>query len=71
MGLQDADGRRLAWHWGDNPGFKAFFALDPSTGESLVLFTNSENGPATYKQVLRLFMGDGSYPALDWINGQE
>ena len=25
--------------------------LDPSTGESLVLFTNSENGPATYKQV--------------------
>lgn len=71
VGLQDADGRRLVWHWGDNPGFKAFFALDPSSGESLVLFTNSENGPASYKQVLRLFMGDGSYPAVDWIASQE
>ena len=71
IGLQDADGRRLAWHWGDNPGFKAFFALDPASGESLVLLTNSENGPASYKQVLRLFMGDGSYPAVDWIASQE
>lgn len=71
VGLQDAEGRRLVWHWGDNPGFKAFFALDPASGESLVLLTNSENGAASYRQVLRLFMGDGSYPAVDWINGQE
>ena len=71
VGLQDAEGRRLVWHWGDNPGFKAFFALDPSGGESLVLLTNSENGAASYKRVLRLFMGDGSYPAVDWVNGQE
>ena len=37
-------------------------ALDPASGESLVLFTNSENGPAAYKQVLRAFMGPGDYP---------
>lgn len=71
VGLQDADGRRLAWHWGDNPGFKAFFMLDPASGESLVLFTNSENGPAAYKQVLRTFMGPGSYPAVDWSSAQD
>lgn len=71
VGLQDADGRRLAWHWGDNPGFKAFFMLDPASGESLVLFTNSENGQATYKQVLRTFMGPGSYPAVDWSSAQD
>jgi len=71
VGLQDADGRRLVWHWGDNPGFKAFFMLDPASGESLVLFTNSENGPAAYKQVLRAFMGPGSYPAVDWSSTQD
>jgi CubicO group peptidase (beta-lactamase class C family) len=71
VGLQEADGRRLVWHWGDNPGFKAFFMLDPASGESLVLFTNSENGPAAYKQVLRMFMGPGSYPAVDWSSAQD
>jgi len=71
VGLQEADGRRLVWHWGDNPGFKAFFMLDPASGESLVLFTNSENGPGAYKQVLRAFMGPGSYPAVDWSSSQD
>lgn len=45
--------------------------LDPASGESLVLFTNSENGPAAYKQVLRAFMGPGSYPAVDWSSAQD
>lgn len=71
VGLQDADGRQLVWHWGDNPGFKALFMLDPASGESLVLFTNSENGPAAYKQVLRAFMGPGDYPAVDWSSAQD
>ncbi|WP_162312584.1 serine hydrolase domain-containing protein [Pseudoxanthomonas yeongjuensis] len=68
VGIQSTEGRKLVWHWGDNPGFKAFFALDPATGESIVLFTNSENGPSTYKEVLELFMGEGEYPAVDWAS---
>jgi len=71
MGLQQADGRLLAWHWGDNPGFKAFFMLDPASGESLLLLTNSENGPSSYKPVLRQFMGEGSYPAVEWSSSQD
>lgn len=70
VGLQIVDGRTRLWHWGDNPGFKAFFMLDAVTGESLVLLTNSQNGLATYKQVLRLFMGEGEYPAVDWAQSQ-
>lgn len=66
VGIESTPARKLVWHWGDNPGFKAFFALDPATGESVILFTNSENGPSAYKEVLELFMGEGEYPAVDW-----
>ena len=48
VGLQETEAGKLAWHWGDNPGFKALFVLDPQSGESVVLFTNSENGLSTY-----------------------
>ena len=70
VGLETVDGRVRLWHWGDNPGFKAFFMLDPESGESLVLLTNSENGLETYKDVLRLFLGEGEYPAVDWARSQ-
>ncbi|WP_051464557.1 serine hydrolase domain-containing protein [Pseudoxanthomonas suwonensis] len=70
VGLETVDGRVRLWHWGDNPGFKAFFMLDPESGESLVLLTNSETGLETYKDVLRLFLGEGEYPAVDWARSQ-
>ena len=71
VGLQqDEEGRRLLWHWGDNPGFKAFFALDRDSGQHLVLLTNSQNGPKAYQGLLQHFMGQGEYPALDWISAQ-
>ncbi len=70
VGLETVDGRVRLWHWGDNPGFKAFFMLDPESGESLVLLTNSENGLETHKDVLRLFLGEGEYPAVDWARSQ-
>ncbi|MFT3756574.1 MAG: serine hydrolase domain-containing protein [Pseudoxanthomonas sp.] len=70
VGLQTTAAGKRAWHWGDNPGFKAFFMLDPDNGDSIILFTNSENGPATYKQVLELFLGAGDYPAVDWVQSQ-
>jgi CubicO group peptidase (beta-lactamase class C family) len=70
VGLQNDGGRRLVWHWGDNPGFKAFFALDRDRGQHLVLLSNSENGPATYRQLLQRFLGPGDYPALAWIDAQ-
>ena len=70
VGLQHDGSRRLAWHWGDNPGFKALFALDIDSGQSLVLLTNSQNGPQAYRPLLQHFLGPGQYPALDWVNAQ-
>lgn len=69
-GLQTTPGRKLVWHWGDNPGFKALFVLEPGTGDSLVLFTNSENGLSTYQEVLELFMGKDEYPLIEWARTQ-
>lgn len=70
VGLQREGTRRLAWHWGDNPGFKALFALDIDSGQSLVLLTNSQNGPQAYRPLLQRFLGPGQYPALDWVDAQ-
>ncbi|HAI94790.1 MAG TPA: serine hydrolase [Xanthomonadaceae bacterium] len=70
VGLQKVAGRTLVWHWGDNPGYKAFFVLDPASGDNLILFTNSDKGLSTYKQVLNLFFGKGDYPAVDWARSQ-
>ena len=70
VGIQATSRGKLVWHWGDNPGFKAFFALDPASGDSVILFTNSDNGLSTYKDVLRLFMGEGDYPAVDWASAE-
>jgi len=70
VGLQNDAGRRIVWHWGDNPGFKAFFALDRDSGQHVVLLTNSQNGPLAYRPLLQQLMGPGDYPALEWINAQ-
>lgn len=34
----------VLWHWGDNDGFKSFSIWDKSTGDGLVVITNSDNG---------------------------
>ncbi len=70
VGIQTTSHGKLIWHWGDNPGMKAFFALDPASGDSIMLLTNSDNGLSTYREVLRLFMGEGDYPAVDWSSAE-
>lgn len=34
------------WHWGNNPGFRAFTMVSPSSKDGFVIFTNSERGMA-------------------------
>ena len=50
--------------------FEHLFVLDPQSGESLVLFTNSENGLSTYREMLQLFLGEGAYPLVEWARTQ-
>lgn len=49
---QTADGDVL-WQHGDNPGFKHIAAVRPATAEAVVVFTNSDNGQALYREVCK------------------
>ncbi|CCD96013.1 putative Beta-lactamase precursor [Bradyrhizobium sp. ORS 375] len=40
-----SDGPNL-WHWGNNPGYRAFVMASVKTGDGVVLLSNSENGLA-------------------------
>jgi CubicO group peptidase (beta-lactamase class C family) len=43
-GTETAAGGPYLWHWGNNPGFRAFAMVSVSSGNGFVLFTNSERG---------------------------
>ena len=43
-GIETAAGGPYLWHWGNNPGFRAFAMASMSSGNGYVLFTNSERG---------------------------
>lgn len=39
------------WHWGNNPGYRAFVMASVKSGDGMVLLTNSENGLALARPV--------------------
>ena len=43
-GVWRGPNQRFIWHWGDNPGFKAFVIASADRGDGLVILTNSDNG---------------------------
>lgn len=65
VGLEDLGGRRFAWQWGDNPGFKNVFFADPQQEKALVVFTNGDRGARVYERVIRTLTGD-DHPAFLW-----
>ena len=66
IGLEQAGGRRYAWHWGDNPGFKNFVVMEPAAGSAMVIFTNGNSGQRVYERVLRARTGV-DHPAFLWL----
>ena len=66
VGLEQTGGRRFAWHWGDNPGFKNFVVIEPAVGSAIVLFTNGNAGQRVYERVLRSRAGI-DHPAFLWL----
>ncbi|MBX9603837.1 MAG: beta-lactamase family protein [Bryobacteraceae bacterium] len=65
-GLESTQGRKYAWHWGDNSGFKDFVILEPSARWALVVFTNGDNGARVYERVVTRATGH-EHPAFLWI----
>ncbi|MCX7121669.1 MAG: serine hydrolase [Gammaproteobacteria bacterium] len=53
VGLQTTpDGSTLAFHWGDNGTYKAFFAINLKTKQAAVCFMNSENGLSIFRRLI-------------------
>lgn len=50
-GLAGED-NHIAWHWGDNGGFKNFAAIDKTDANGIVVFTNCDKGPAFYEELV-------------------
>nr|WP_315430766.1 serine hydrolase domain-containing protein [uncultured Albidiferax sp.] len=43
-GLETTRQGSYLWHWGNNPGYRAFVMASPKIGDGFVMLTNSENG---------------------------
>ncbi len=66
VGLEDLAGRRFAWQWGDNPGFKNIFFADPQQMKAMAVFTNGDRGARVYERVIRALTGE-DHPAFLWL----
>lgn len=43
-GIETAAGGPYLWHWGNNPGYRAFAMMSASSGNGYVVLTNSDRG---------------------------
>ncbi len=52
-GLEQSAGGVQLWHWGNNPGYRAFVLVVPGSGDGLVLLTNSDAGLKLVEPLVR------------------
>jgi CubicO group peptidase (beta-lactamase class C family) len=57
----------IAFHWGNNTGSISFCAMDMATGDCVVNFSNSMNGPTVFQQVVEPIVGDIT-PLFQWLS---
>jgi hypothetical protein len=68
VGLEETDGRRFFWHWGDNgSGFHAFVLAEPAVKSGVVIFTNSLGGHGIIPDIATAAVG-GRHPSFAWID---
>jgi CubicO group peptidase (beta-lactamase class C family) len=63
-GIEESDGSRSVWQWGNNPGYKNFVIGRPADGQGVVVLTNGDRGALVYRDVVRRLL-PGSHPSLD------
>jgi CubicO group peptidase (beta-lactamase class C family) len=66
-GLEESSVGRVAWHWGDNGGFKNYVAVSLPAKRGLVYFTNSDSGLALRDQLVARVLG-GTHPASQLLD---
>ncbi len=45
-GIERSANDLFIWHWGNNPGYRAFVMASVQSGDGIIMFTNSDNGLA-------------------------
>lgn len=56
-GIEEQDGRRYLWQWGDNGGWKNVVIVHPESRSGLVVFTNGDRGMRVVERVARAATG--------------
>lgn len=51
-GVERGEKETFIWHWGNNPGYRAFVMASTSSGDAVVMLTNSEEGLAMAKPIV-------------------
>ncbi|NNF32783.1 MAG: serine hydrolase, partial [Saprospiraceae bacterium] len=65
VGVQQTTSGNEFWHWGDNGTFKAYFTINPDSGDGLVYFANGSNGLSCTSELTELFL-NSPQPAVQW-----
>lgn len=65
-GIQELDGERIYFHWGDNGAYHSFVAFSPPDDIGFVYFTNSQNGLKIAGDIAEIVVGDMT-PAITWL----
>jgi CubicO group peptidase (beta-lactamase class C family) len=69
MGVyNDSDQEKtISFHWGNNTGSISFCAMDMETGDCVVSFANSMNGPSVFQRVAEPIVGNVE-PLFQWLS---
>jgi|SRR5450830_153919 len=57
-GLERTQDDLYIWHWGNNPGYRAFVIASVRTGDGFVMLTNSENGLEFAEPITKTILPD-------------
>jgi len=63
-GIEESDGGRAIWQWGNDPGYKNFVIGRPADGQGVVVLTNGDHGALVYRDVVRRLL-PGPHPSLE------
>lgn len=67
FGLEKVNEDYYLWHWGHNPGFRAYFILNHRTKTGFVYLTNSDKGLKIAEELLFEITGTKNHPSLKWF----
>lgn len=51
-GVEIGEKETFIWHWGNNPGYRAFVMASASSSDAMVMFTSSGNGLAMAEPII-------------------